>query len=54
MHQCGLPKEMAIELFPQPSLSHRLDPAEHRNNIKAAKKLDSAPHDDEVMQVLQE
>jgi DNA-directed RNA polymerase subunit beta' len=52
MHQCGLPKEMAIELF-QPFVIHRLIRQNIVNNIKAAKKLIQRA-DDEVMQVLQE
>jgi len=52
MHQCGLPKEMAIELF-QPFVIHRLIRPNIVNNIKAAKKLIQRA-DDEVMQVLQE
>ncbi|AFY68766.1 DNA-directed RNA polymerase gamma chain [Thalassoporum mexicanum PCC 7367] len=38
IHQCGLPKEMAIELF-QPFVINRLIKAGLVNNIKAAKKL---------------
>ncbi|CAN1210417.1 DNA-directed RNA polymerase subunit gamma [Tumidithrix helvetica PCC 7403] len=38
IHQCGLPKEMAIELF-QPFVINRLIRAGLVNNIKAAKKL---------------
>jgi DNA-directed RNA polymerase subunit beta' len=38
IHQCGLPKEMAIELF-QPFVIHRLIRQGLVNNIKAAKKL---------------
>jgi DNA-directed RNA polymerase subunit beta' len=38
MHQCGLPREMAIELF-QPFVIHRLIHQGIVNNIKAAKKL---------------
>lgn len=38
MHQCGLPKEMAIELF-QPFVIHRLIGQGLVNNIKAAKRL---------------
>ena len=52
LHQCGLPKEMAIELF-QPFVIHRLIRQNIVNNIKAAKKLIQRA-DDEVMQVLQE
>nr|YP_010619467.1 RNA polymerase b'-subunit [Xiphosiphonia pinnulata]WAX03480.1 RNA polymerase b'-subunit [Xiphosiphonia pinnulata] len=38
LHQCGLPKEMALELF-QPFVIHRLIVEGLVNNIKAAKKL---------------
>nr|UEQ12103.1 RNA polymerase beta' subunit [Batrachospermum sp.] len=38
LHQCGLPREMAIELF-QPFVIHRLILQGLVNNIKAAKKL---------------
>lgn len=38
IHQCGLPREMAIELF-QPFVIHRLIRGGIVNNIKAAKKL---------------
>jgi len=38
IHQCGLPKEMAIELF-QPFVIHRLIRLNYVSNIKAAKKL---------------
>jgi DNA-directed RNA polymerase subunit beta' len=38
MYQCGLPREMAIELF-QPFVIHRLIRSGVVNNIKAAKKL---------------
>ena len=38
MHQCGLPKEMAIELF-QPFVIHRLIRQNIVNNIKAAKEI---------------
>jgi DNA-directed RNA polymerase subunit beta' len=37
MHQCGLPKEMALELF-QPFVIHRMISRKVVNNIKAAKK----------------
>ncbi len=37
IHQCGLPKEMAIELF-QPFVIHKLIESNVVNNIKAAKK----------------
>ena len=38
LNQCGLPREMAIELF-QPFVIHRLIYDGLVNNIKAAKKL---------------
>nr|YP_010903870.1 RNA polymerase b-subunit [Hypnea musciformis]WCH56921.1 RNA polymerase b-subunit [Hypnea musciformis] len=38
LHQCGLPREMALELF-QPFLIHRLILQGLVNNIKAAKKI---------------
>ncbi|PLS68649.1 MAG: DNA-directed RNA polymerase subunit gamma [Cyanobacteria bacterium M5B4] len=38
IHQCGLPKEMAIELF-QPFVINRLIKLNYVTNIKAAKKL---------------
>nr|YP_009315140.1 RNA polymerase beta-subbunit [Titanophycus setchellii]SCW23595.1 RNA polymerase beta-subbunit [Titanophycus setchellii] len=38
LHQCGLPREMALELF-QPFVIHRLILQGLVNNIKAAKKL---------------
>ena len=38
IYQCGLPREMAIELF-QPFVIHRLIKLSIVNNIKAAKKL---------------
>jgi len=38
LHQCGLPREMALELF-QPFVIHRLIVQGLVNNIKAAKKL---------------
>lgn len=38
LHQCGLPQEMALELF-QPFVIHRLIIQGLVNNIKAAKKL---------------
>lgn len=52
IHQCGLPKEMAIELF-QPFVIHRLISQNIVNNIKSAKKMIQR-NDDEVMLVLQE
>ena len=38
LHQCGLPREMALELF-QPFVIHRLISQGIVNNIKAAKKI---------------
>ncbi len=52
IHQCGLPKEMAIELF-QPFVIHRLIRQNIVNNIKSAKKMIQC-NSDEVMLVLQE
>lgn len=52
IHQCGLPREMAIELF-QPFVIHRLIRAGLVNNIKAAKKLIQR-NDPAVWDVLEE
>jgi len=52
IHQCGLPREMAIELF-QPFVIHRLIKSGLVNNIKAAKKLISRG-DVSVWDVLEE
>ncbi|GAB4132092.1 MAG: DNA-directed RNA polymerase subunit gamma [Cyanobacteria bacterium J069] len=52
IHQCGLPKEMAIELF-QPFVIHRLIRQGLVNNIKAAKKLIQR-NDPQIWDVLQE
>ena len=52
IHQCGLPREMAIELF-QPFVINRLIRSGMVNNIKAAKKL-IARNDSCVWEVLQE
>jgi DNA-directed RNA polymerase subunit beta' len=52
IHQCGLPKEMAIELF-QPFVIHRLIRQGLVNNIKAAKKLIQR-NDPTVWDVLEE
>jgi DNA-directed RNA polymerase subunit beta' len=52
IHQCGLPREMAIELF-QPFVIHRLIKQNLVNNIKAAKKL-IAKQDSVVWDVLEE
>ncbi len=52
IHQCGLPREMAIELF-QPFVIHRLIRQGMVNNIKAAKKLIQR-NDPSVWEVLEE
>ena len=52
MHQCGLPKEMAIELF-QPFVIHKLIKRGIVNNIKAAKKLIQS-NDPQVWDVLED
>lgn len=52
MHQCGLPREMAIELF-QPFVIHRLIHQGIVNNIKAAKKL-IQKGDSSIWEVLEE
>ena len=52
IHQCGLPREMAIELF-QPFVIHRLIRQGLVNNIKAAKKLIQR-NDPSVWEVLEE
>lgn len=38
MHQCGLPKKMALELF-KPFIFHKLEVQGHAGTIKAAKKM---------------
>ena len=52
IHQCGLPREMAIELF-QPFVINRLIRSGMVNNIKAAKKL-IARNDVSIWDVLEE
>jgi DNA-directed RNA polymerase subunit beta' len=52
IHQCGLPKEMAIELF-QPFVIHKLIKRGIVNNIKAAKKL-IQQNDASIWDVLEE
>nr|YP_010330241.1 RNA polymerase beta' subunit [Porphyridium aerugineum]UNJ17957.1 RNA polymerase beta' subunit [Porphyridium aerugineum] len=52
LHQCGLPKEMALELF-QPFVIHKLILHGLVNNIKAAKKM-IQKNDPIVWEVLQE
>src|SRR6202051_2703218 len=38
LHQCGLPKKMALELF-KPFIYHRLEQTEHCTTIKQAKEM---------------
>src|SRR6201747_466569 len=38
LHQCGLPKKMALELF-KPFIYHRLVELNHAQNIKSAKRM---------------
>lgn len=38
LHQCGLPKKMALELF-KPFIYHKLEERGHVNTIKSAKKM---------------
>ena len=38
LHQCGLPKKMALELF-KPFIYHKLETQGHATTIKAAKKM---------------
>ncbi|WP_027108766.1 DNA-directed RNA polymerase subunit beta' [Lacticigenium naphthae] len=52
MYQCGLPKEMAIELF-KPFVMHELVKRGIANNIKAAKRKIET-HDVEIWSVLEE
>ena len=52
IHQCGLPKEMAIELF-QPFVIHKLIKRGVVNNIKAAKKM-IVMNDPAIWDVLEE
>ena len=52
MHQCGLPKEMALELF-KPFVMKRLINAGQANNIKSAKRMVERAND-EVWDVLEE
>jgi len=52
LHQCGLPREMALELF-QPFVIHRLLLQGLVNNIKAAKKM-IQKNDSIVWEVLEE
>jgi DNA-directed RNA polymerase subunit beta' len=52
LHQCGLPKKMAIELF-KPFIMKRLVDKDFVQNIKSAKKMVEAERD-EVWEVLEE
>ena len=52
LHQCGLPREMALELF-QPFVIHRLILQGLVNNIKAAKKM-IQKNDSSIWNVLNE
>ncbi|MGO1570941.1 MAG: DNA-directed RNA polymerase subunit beta', partial [Canibacter sp.] len=52
LHQCGLPKEMALELF-KPFVIKRLIDLSHAQNIKAAKRMVERAHP-EVWEVLEE
>ena len=51
LHQCGLPRRMALELF-KPFLMHALVKEEKAANIKAAKRMVERGHD-EVWEVLE-
>jgi len=52
LHQCGLPKKMALELF-KPFIFHKLDIYGWANTIKAAKKL-VEKEDSRVWDILEE
>ncbi len=52
LHQCGLPKKMALELF-KPFIFHKLDVFGWANTIKAAKKL-VEKEDPRVWDILEE
>lgn len=52
MHQCGLPKEMALELF-KPFVMKRLVQLGYAHNIKSAKRMVERVRD-EVWDVLEE
>ncbi len=43
LHQCGLPKQMALELF-KPFVIHRLLDLSHAQNVKAAKRMVERMH----------
>lgn len=52
LHQCGLPKQMALELF-KPFVIKRLMELSHAQNVKAAKRMVERAHS-EVWEVLEE
>ncbi len=52
LHQCGLPKKMALELF-KPFIYHRLEQRGHCTTIKQAKEL-VEQHDAVVWDILEE
>ena len=53
LHQCGLPKQMAIELF-KPFVMKRLVDLNHAQNIKSAKRMVERGIRSEVWDVLEE
>ncbi len=53
IYQCGLPKEMAIELF-KPFVMKELVARGTANNVKAAKKMAESHKDEKVWDVLEE
>ncbi len=53
MHQCGLPKKMAVELF-KPFIMRKLVEIDSAHNIKSAKRLVEELKDDKVWAVLEE
>src|SRR5205823_13573072 len=52
LHQCGLPKKIALELF-QPFIIRRLKDLGHADTIKSAKKM-LERKDDQVWDILEE
>ena len=52
LHQCGLPKKIALELF-QPFIIRRLKDLKHADTIKSAKKM-LERKDDQVWDILEE
>ena len=52
LHQCGLPKKIALELF-QPFIIRRLKELGHADTIKSAKKM-LERKDEEVWDILEE